>query len=46
MQQMNVFAMEKVHDKTTERARIQSQDGVNLVYTVGLVDYFVFESEH
>lgn len=46
MQQMNAFAMEKVHDKTTERACIHSQDGVNLVYIVGLVDYFVFEFEH
>lgn len=29
MQQMNVFAMENVHDKTKERACIQSQE-VNL----------------
>ena len=36
------LAMEKAQDKTTERVYIHSKDGVNLVYTIYLVDYFLF----
>ena len=34
--------MEKAQNKTMERVYIHSKDGVNLVYTVYLADYFVF----
>ena len=34
--------MKKAHTKTMERVYIHSKDGVNLVYTVYFVDYFVF----